>query len=119
MSETGSLDRMKSAAERRKKGALDTDVPTVSGRVEGTRPDTDTIIDELLKNTKLELSSDTGCECQNHAIRFFFYKYLFLFLATGLALFIARDGTTALGSHEVKPRMQTGVFKHVVMENPR
>ena len=53
MSETGSLDRMKSAAERRKKGALDTDVPTVSGRVEGTRPDTDTIIDELLKNTKL------------------------------------------------------------------
>lgn len=57
MSETGSLDRMKSAAERRKKGGLEGDsgtVPTVSGRVEGTRVNTGLIIDELLKNTKLD-----------------------------------------------------------------
>lgn len=53
MSETGSLDRMKAAAERRKKG-LDECGPTVSGRVEGTRVNPDSLIDELLKNTKLE-----------------------------------------------------------------
>lgn len=52
MSETGSLDRMKAAAERRKKG-LDDSVPTVSGRVEGTRVNPDSLIDEIFKNTKL------------------------------------------------------------------
>lgn len=53
MSETGSLDRMKAAAERRKKG-LDEGGPTVSGRVEGTRVNPDSLIDEILKNTKLD-----------------------------------------------------------------
>lgn len=53
MSETGSLDRMKAAAERRKKG-LDDSGPTVSGRVEGTRVNPETFIDEILKNTKLD-----------------------------------------------------------------
>lgn len=53
MSETGSLDRMKAAAERRKKG-LDDSGPTVSGRVEGTRVNPDSLIDEILKNTKLD-----------------------------------------------------------------
>lgn len=53
MSETGSLDRMKAAAERRKKG-LEEMVPTVSGRVEGTRVNPDSLIDEILKNTKLD-----------------------------------------------------------------
>lgn len=65
MSETGSLDRMKSAAERRKKGAMDSDsgaVPTVSGRVEGTRVNTGLIIDELLKNTKLDHLEESGSE---------------------------------------------------------
>jgi len=38
------------------------------------------------------------------------------FTATGLQLFIAKDGTTALGSHEVKSQMPAGVFKQVVME---
>lgn len=52
-SETGSLDRMKAVAERRKKG-LDDSGPTVSGRVEGTRVNPDSLIDELLKNTKLD-----------------------------------------------------------------
>lgn len=53
MSETGSLDRMKAAAERRKKGLEDSG-PTVSGRVEGTRVNPDFLIDEILKNTKLD-----------------------------------------------------------------
>lgn len=53
MSETGSLDRMKAAAERRKKGLEDSG-PTVSGRVEGTRVNPDSLIDEILKNTKLD-----------------------------------------------------------------
>jgi len=38
------------------------------------------------------------------------------FTATGLQLFIAKDGTAALGSHEVKSQMPAGVFKQVVME---
>lgn len=53
MSETGSLDRMKAAAERRKKG-LDDSVTAVSGRVEETRVNPNSLIDELLKNTKLD-----------------------------------------------------------------
>lgn len=52
-SETGSLDRMKAAAERRKKG-LDDSGTTVSERVEGTRVNPDSLIDELIKNTKLD-----------------------------------------------------------------
>lgn len=65
MSETGSLDRMKAAAERRKKG-MDETGPTVSGRVEGTRVNPDSLIDELLKNTKLdqlEESAESECSC--------------------------------------------------------
>lgn len=52
MSETGSLDRMKAAAERRKKG-LDDSVTTVSERVEGTRVNPESLIGELLANTEL------------------------------------------------------------------
>lgn len=52
MSETGSLDRMKAQAERRKK-VLD-DTPNVTGRVENTRVNPDKTIDELLRNSKLE-----------------------------------------------------------------
>ncbi|XP_055599656.1 uncharacterized protein LOC129748896 isoform X2 [Uranotaenia lowii] len=103
MSETGSLDRMKSAAERRKKGALESDsgtAPTVSGRVEGTRVNAGLFIDELLKNTKLDHLEESDT-------------------TPGLALYISSDGTTTLGSHEVKSRMPAGVFKQVVMENPR
>uniref|UniRef100_A0A2M4AM87 C2 NT-type domain-containing protein n=1 Tax=Anopheles triannulatus TaxID=58253 RepID=A0A2M4AM87_9DIPT len=104
MSETGSLDRMKSAAERRKKvTGVDGDNgtgPTLSGRVEGTRVNTGLIIDELLKNTKLEHIEDEKNP-------------------TGLALYISSDGTTMVGSHEVRSRMPAGAFKQVVMENPR
>lgn len=52
ISETGSLDRMKAQAERRKK-VLD-DTPNVTGRVENTRVNPDTTIDELLRNSKLD-----------------------------------------------------------------
>lgn len=51
MSETGSLDRMKSQVERRKK-VLD-DTPTVTGRVENSRVNPDKTIDELFRNSKL------------------------------------------------------------------
>lgn len=65
MSETGSLDRMKAAAERRKKVcALDEGVSTVSGQVEGTRVNPDSLINEILKNAKLdqlEESAESKC----------------------------------------------------------
>lgn len=44
---------MKAAAERRKKG-MDDSGTTVSERVEGTRVNPDSLIDELIKNTKLD-----------------------------------------------------------------
>lgn len=58
MSETGSLDRMKAAVERRKKG-LDDSVTTVSERVEGTRVNPDSLISELLANTELLESGES------------------------------------------------------------
>uniref|UniRef100_A0A182NUZ2 C2 NT-type domain-containing protein n=1 Tax=Anopheles dirus TaxID=7168 RepID=A0A182NUZ2_9DIPT len=104
ISETGSLDRMKSGAERRKKGSgLDGDsgmAPTLPGRVEDTRVNTGLIIEELLKNTKLDHLGDA----EN---------------PTGLALYISSDGSTMVGSHEVHSRMPAGAFKQVVMETPR
>lgn len=43
----------------------------------------------------------------------------FRFTASGLQLYIAKDGTTTFGTHEVKSRVSAGAFKQVVMENPR
>lgn len=62
VSESGSLDRLKQGTsgaagpERRKKvaGLEDSGKPTLSGRVEGTRVDADSLIDEILKNKKLD-----------------------------------------------------------------
>ncbi|XP_054083882.1 uncharacterized protein LOC105218156 isoform X1 [Zeugodacus cucurbitae] len=99
ISETGSLDRMKNAAEKRKKGPLD-DGPRVSDRVEETRVNPDSLIDEILKDTKLDQLAESA-------------------ETSGLQLYIARDGTASLGSHEVKARVPTGAFKQVVMKNPR
>ncbi|XP_014482734.1 PREDICTED: protein FAM102A isoform X4 [Dinoponera quadriceps] len=96
LSETGSLDRAKAALERRKKAEDGTGNPVLC-RVEVTRPNPDSLIDELLKATNLEQTDLESSE------------------TTGLQLFIAKDGTTALGSHEVKSQMP-GVFKQVVME---
>lgn len=58
MSDTGSLDRMKAQAERRKK--VYEDIPTVTGRVENTRVNPDDTIKELLATHKLgQLEEDT------------------------------------------------------------
>ncbi|XP_076183013.1 uncharacterized protein LOC143154875 isoform X2 [Ptiloglossa arizonensis] len=97
LSETGSLDRAKAALERRKKAEDGTGNPILC-RVEVTRPNPDSLIDELIKATNLEQTDLENSE------------------TTGLQLFIAKDGTTALGSHEVKSQMPAGVFKQVVME---
>ncbi|XP_075149455.1 uncharacterized protein LOC142223451 isoform X2 [Haematobia irritans] len=99
ISETGSLDRMKNTAEKRKKGPLD-DGPRVSDRVEETRVNPNSLIDEILKDTKLD-QFETSAE------------------TSGLQLYIAKDGTTTFGTHEVKSRVSAGAFKQVVMENPR
>lgn len=56
LSETGSLDRAKAALERRKK-AEDGTGNSILCRVEVTRPNPDSLIDELLKATNLEQSS--------------------------------------------------------------
>lgn len=53
LSETGSLDRAKAALERRKKAEDGTGNPILC-RVEVTRPNPDSLIDELLKATNLE-----------------------------------------------------------------
>lgn len=53
LSETGSLDRAKAALERRKKAEDGAGNPVLC-RVEVTRPNPDSLIDELLKATNLE-----------------------------------------------------------------
>ncbi|XP_014231530.1 putative uncharacterized protein DDB_G0277255 isoform X2 [Trichogramma pretiosum] len=98
LSETGSLDRAKAALERRKKAEDGSGNTATICRVEVTRPNPDSLIDEIIKATNLEGSVLESSE------------------TTGLQLFIAKDGTTALGSHEVKAQMPAGVFKQVVME---
>ena len=61
MSDTGSLDRMKAQAERRKK--VYEDIPTVTGRVENTRVNPDETINELFATHKLgQLEEDTERE---------------------------------------------------------
>ena len=55
LSETGSLDRAKAALERRKKAEDGTGNPVMC-RVEVTRPNPDSLIDELIKATNLEQS---------------------------------------------------------------
>ncbi|XP_049821107.1 uncharacterized protein LOC109600672 isoform X2 [Aethina tumida] len=98
ISETGSLDRVKTSYDRRKKTQASEDA--VSGRVETTRVNPGDLIEELLKNTNLEPTEDSA-------------------ETSGLQLFIAKDGTAALGNHEVKSQMSTGVqvFKQVVMDD--
>ncbi|CAH0553321.1 unnamed protein product [Brassicogethes aeneus] len=92
LSETGSLDRVKPAYERRKKNQANED-GAVSGRVETTRVNPDVLIEEILKNTNLEPNDDTA-------------------ETSGLKLFIASDGTAALGNPS-----GVQVFKQVVMDD--
>nr|CAD7589653.1 unnamed protein product [Timema genevievae] len=100
LSETGSLDRAKAALERRKKASDEGGGGGGGGvqdRVMTTRVDPNTLIAELMSSTNL-VQTDESAEL------------------SGLQLFIAKDGTTALGSHEVKSQMPAGVFKQVVMD---
>uniref|UniRef100_A0A1B6EIJ2 C2 NT-type domain-containing protein n=1 Tax=Cuerna arida TaxID=1464854 RepID=A0A1B6EIJ2_9HEMI len=92
LSETGSLDRGKAALERRKKAAEEGGGG--GGRVEASRVNPDPLIEQLIRATNLEQQSESE--------------------TSGLQLYIAKDGTTALGSHEVK---SLGVFKQVVMDD--
>uniref|UniRef100_A0A1B6DKZ3 C2 NT-type domain-containing protein n=1 Tax=Clastoptera arizonana TaxID=38151 RepID=A0A1B6DKZ3_9HEMI len=94
LSETGSLDRGKAALERRKKAAEEGS--GVTGRVEKSRVNPDPLIEQLIRASNLDHNSEE---------------------APGLQLFIAKDGTAALGGHEVKSQISTGVFKQVVMED--
>ncbi|KAH8269282.1 hypothetical protein KR018_001309 [Drosophila ironensis] len=98
ISETGSLDRTKTSGEKRKKGPLE-DGPRVSDRVEETRVNPNSLIDEILKDTKLDLEESAE--------------------TSGLQLYIARDGTASLGGHEVKSSVRAGALKQVVMQDRR
>uniref|UniRef100_A0A0A9XTG1 Protein FAM102A n=1 Tax=Lygus hesperus TaxID=30085 RepID=A0A0A9XTG1_LYGHE len=93
---TGSLDRGKIALERRKKAAEE---GPGGGRVEYTRVNPNSLIEHLLQETTLNNTDDSS--------------------GRGLVLFIAKDGTTALGGQEVKNQMPSGVFKQVVIEEDR
>lgn len=118
ISETGSLDRTKSSGEKRKKGTLD-DEPRVSDRVEVTRVNPNVLIDEIWKDTKLDQLAESAESEWSWNI---FYEYLikpWSFLASGLQLYIARDGTASLGGHEVKSNVRAGAFKQVVMQDRR
>lgn len=64
-------------------------------RVDSTRVDADELINELIEATNLD--ADESSE------------------TSGLQLYIAKDGTAALGSHELKARMTAGVFEPVVI----
>jgi hypothetical protein len=93
LSETGSFDRTKIALKRRKKA---TEERASQTRVEMTRVNPYSLIDEILRSTNLEAQDES---------------------ASGLQLFIAKDGTTALGCHELMSRLPAGVFKQVII-NP-
>lgn len=91
MSETGSLDRMKSSAERRKKvGLYDTNTTILSGQVEGTRVNPDSLIDELLKDAKLDqLEESAECEYLFYELLpFFIFFYISLFKYPSISIFI-------------------------------
>ncbi|RZF36217.1 hypothetical protein LSTR_LSTR008543 [Laodelphax striatellus] len=97
VSETGSLDRGKAALERRKKAAEEGGVG-VGTRMEITRVNPDSLIDQIIRATNLEQTDE-------------------LAETSGLQLFIGKDGSTALGSHDVKNQISTAGFKQVVMED--
>uniref|UniRef100_A0A336LHN2 CSON007938 protein n=1 Tax=Culicoides sonorensis TaxID=179676 RepID=A0A336LHN2_CULSO len=87
--DTGSLDRMKMAAERRKnKSALDTNsVPSVSDIVEGTRVNPVSAIDEIFQTEQLNSRLDQ-LEENSHE-------------TTGLQLYIGADGRTVFLSPQL------------------
>ncbi|XP_050663625.1 uncharacterized protein LOC126964504 isoform X1 [Leptidea sinapis] len=87
-SESGSLERARAALERRKRAANvapaahDDAQHGVSCRVENTRVNPDSLIDELLAGADFKPAPDDAAE------------------TSGLQLFIGRDGTAELGSRQ-------------------
>ncbi|KAL0276121.1 UNVERIFIED_CONTAM: hypothetical protein PYX00_003767 [Menopon gallinae] len=110
-SETGSLDRAKAALDRRKKA----EESGPCGRVEVTRVNPDSLIDELLRTTNLTQSDESSQSKSSRDGRIFHSGCP----RSGLQLFIAKDGTTSLGSQDIKNQMPAGVFKQVVIEENR
>lgn len=84
LSETGSLDRGKSALERRKKAAEES---VTSGRVEITRVNTDSIIEQLIKSTNLEPSDETT-SCKWTLKKNFFIFISFYLTCTSICQFV-------------------------------
>jgi len=66
LSETGSLDRAKAALERRKK-ASEEGAP--QARVEVTRVNPDSLIDEILRSTNLEPHDESGTSNVNSSCK--------------------------------------------------
>ncbi|XP_070532751.1 early estrogen-induced gene 1 protein-like [Ptychodera flava] len=81
------------SAERRRKEE------SQKKRVDDTRVDADEVIDTLIKQQDFTAESKSGDEGDQ-----------------GLQLFIAKDGSTALGSQQIKQRMTAGVFEKVVID---
>ncbi|XP_023942735.2 uncharacterized protein LOC112049170 [Bicyclus anynana] len=93
-SESGSLERARAAHERRLAPA--DDQHAVSCRVENTRVNPDSLIDELLAATDLKHAVDDAAE------------------TSGLQLYIARDGTAELGSRR-RQQMARRDYQRVVL----
>ncbi|XP_077986414.1 early estrogen-induced gene 1 protein-like [Glandiceps talaboti] len=68
-------------------------------RVDDTRIDADEVIQSLIQQQDFTADSKSGDEGDQ-----------------GLQLFIAKDGSTALGSQQIKNRMTAGVFEKVVID---
>lgn len=56
---------------------------------------------------------------KHNCVGWIFFINFFYFSGSGLQLFIAKDGTTTLGSQDVKCHMPNSLFKQVVMEDNR
>ncbi|CAH1272454.1 FAM102B [Branchiostoma lanceolatum] len=67
-------------------------------RVDDTRVDADDVVNQILESQ--DFSADMSTEDDE-----------------GLRLFVAKDGTTALSSHELKNRISAGAFEAVIFEN--
>ncbi|GBP77413.1 hypothetical protein EVAR_24130_1 [Eumeta japonica] len=105
-SESGSLDRGKAALERRKQrpgpppAPHPQDEPAAAAwcRVENTRVNPDSLIDELLAATDLKHAVEDSAE------------------TSGLQLFIARDGTAELGTRQARQQLARRDLQRVVVQ---
>lgn len=117
-SESGSLERARAQLERRKRAAhapppLLAPLPPEAGdghvgscRVENTRVNPDSLIDEIIASTDLKKAVEDNAESEYPRPRRSArpprprLTGLLLVAASGLQLFISRDGTAELGSRQ-------------------